>query len=450
MKQKYNSIVRLFAVAAIAAGSFGFQACEDDPDKYEVAGGSPEIIFVRKTTNPDSLITAASMGERIALVGNNLRSITRLFFNDREAVLNSSLITDHALITSVPRDLANNPTDLIYMINSAGDTTTYPFSVVVPGPILANMDLEMVKPGEVAAINGDYLLDYEEAPMTIKMPDGQVVSDFVSTSKTRVEFVVPDGCTQAGPVVVTTKYGSTKSTRFEFNDDRGIMFEFDGVTGLGNHGWHARDIISDATSISGNFVQLGNGTAVMSKDGGWNDGDFAFEYWCGSWDNPQNVTSGEGIALNNLVDFKDFANMALKFEMYIPSSNPWSAGAMQIAFEGYDKVTLSGNPIDGYDGTVAGANAFVFNGDNGMGTWGRAMYRPWEATGSFHTDDKWITVTIPLANFTYDREGAATDNVATSAADFASLTMFVVGGGVEGVECNPIIKLDNIRAVPFK
>ena len=81
--------------------------------------------------------------------------------------------------------------------------------------------------------------------------------------------------------------------------------------------------------------------------GGWDDSNFAFEYWCGSWDTPQNVTSGQGMALHNLVNFKDFANMSLKFEMCIPSSNPWSAGAMQICFEGYDKVTLSGNPIDG-------------------------------------------------------------------------------------------------------
>ena len=36
-------------------------------------------------------------------------------------------------------------------------------------------------------------------------------------------------------------------------------------------------------------MQLGNGTAIMSEDGGWDDSNFAFEYWCGSWDTPQNV-----------------------------------------------------------------------------------------------------------------------------------------------------------------
>lgn len=142
--------------------------------------------------------------------------------------------------------------------------------------------------------------------------------------------------------------------------------------------------------------------------------------------------------------------MALKFEMYIPTSNPWSAGAMQICFAGYDKVTLSSNPIEGFDGVVAGANAKVFNGEDGLGAYGRALYRPWMDTGSYDTGDKWVTVTVPISNFTLDRLGAAAESVPSSPGDFASLTFFVVGGGVNGTECTPIIKLDNIRAVPNK
>ena len=161
------------------------------------------------------------------------------------------------------------------------------------------------------------------------------------------------------------------------------------------------------------------------------------------------MTSGDGVALNQLVDFTNYKNMSLKFEMYIPTSNPWTAGAMQIAFEGYDKVTLSGNPIEGYTGTVAGANAKVFNNEDGKsGAWGRAMYRPWTETGSYDTGNKWVTVTIPLTSFTLDNKGATTSQVPSSAADFASLTMFVYGGGVNGTECKPIIKIDNIRVVP--
>ena len=62
----------------------------------------------------------------------------------------------------------------------------------------------------------------------------------------------------------------------------------------------------------------------------------------------------------------------------------------------YDRVTISGNPIDGYSGAVAGANAWIFNGDNGQGNYGRALYRPWTTTGSFDTNDEWITTRVGI------------------------------------------------------
>ncbi len=80
----------------------------------------------------------------------------------------------------------------------------------------------------------------------------------------------------------------------------------------------------------------------------------------------------------------------------------------------------------------------------------RALYRPWTATGSYDTGGKWITVTIPIASsFVYDYDGSGlTFNLKEE--DFAGLTIFVVGGGVNGEECQPIIKIDNIRVVPNK
>ena len=338
------------------------------------------------------------------------------------------------------------------MITKDKDTLTYDFHVSVPEPVINSMSCEYAKAGEEVTLYGNYFVDDPNVPLTLTLPDGQKITKFNSIAQSAITFTMPE-CNTEGALTVETIYGKSSSA-FHYNESRGILFDFDtpwdGTNVLGNHGWHPRDILSDDTSLSGNFVQLGNGTAVMSEDGGWDDSNFSFEYWCGSWDTPQKMTSGDGVALNHLVDFKNYKNMSLKFEMYIPSSNPWSAGAMQIAFEGYDKVTLSGNPIDGYTGTVAGANAKIFNGEDGMGSWGRAMYRPWTTTGSYDTGNKWVTVTIPLTSFTLDNKGATTDKIPSSAAYFASLTMFVTGGGVNGTECKPIIKIDNIRVVPNK
>lgn len=424
-------------------------SCEDQPDKFELTGGTPVIKYIRMPylAQADSLIVEASLSSVICLVGDNLTSIKEMYFNDQRAQLNTSYITNNTLLVQVPEGIPNEVSDKIFMVTSGQDTVSHDFHVVVPKPIVSSMSCEFVKPGSLASIYGNYFVDDPNVPLKVILPDGQEVTEFTSFTQSAINFIMPE-CTTEGPISVASIYGETASS-FHYLDTRGIMFDFDGLTGLGNNGWHPRDILSDETSIMGNFVQLGNGTAVMSEDGGWDDGNFAFEFWCGSWDNPQNITSGAGMALNNLVDFTDFENMSLKFEMFIPSAYPWSAGGMQICFEGVDKVTLSGNPIDGFT-TVAGANASIFNGDNGMGTWGRAIYRPWATEGSFHTNDEWITVTIPINNFVYDREGAPTDDIPKSADDFASLTIFVVGGGVNGTACTPIIKIDNIRAVPNK
>ena len=66
-----------------------------------------------------------------------------------------------------------------------------------------------------------------------------------------------------------------------------MLFDFDtpwnGVNVLGNHGWHTQKIQKDGSSLSGNYLMLGD--ADMTKDGAWNDGNFSFEYWAGTWNN---------------------------------------------------------------------------------------------------------------------------------------------------------------------
>lgn len=437
MKFNIKNIARTAGLFSLAALSL--TACEDEPDKYEVAGGTPEVIYVCMPTNKDSLITSAFTNNRVVLIGNNLRSVTKLAFNDVEAVLNSSLITDHALFVTIPRTLPTTPTDKIYMTNKDGVVTEFPFTVDIAAPNLISMSCEFVKPGEVATINGDYLLSYESDPMVITMPDGQKVTEFESLSQTQVQFVVPEGCTKSGPISVTTKYGTTQSSKFEFNDNRGILFNFD--DGLTQQGWHSREITSDDTSLDGNFVRLGNGSATMTEDGDWDDSNFAFEYWAGNWNGVALDDMGadeQGTPLYKLTDFSDFQNMAVKFELYVPTTAVWSAGALQVIFAGGDKVQLS-----------SANNTFFRTSADGGKDLGRGIYRPWETTGTFNTDNQWITVTMPISEFTYNFDGTAASTSLT-ASDFASLTFFLIGGGVKGTDCTPILQIDNIRAVPYK
>ena len=443
MKLQNKIPFSLFCLIGLVA-SFSMASCEDEPDKYEVAEGLPTVRYIRSpyAVSADSLITEASTGTTICLVGENLRSIYELYFNDVQAILNSSYMTDNTVIVDVPQSIPTEVSNKMYMVTRNGETVEYDFSVTVPAPTLTTMSCEYAPAGSEVTITGNYFVDDPNVPLSVVFPGDIEVTEFTNISQSSISFIMPE-CTEEGAIDVTTIYGTTTSA-FHYLDTRGMLFDFDGMTGLGNHGWHDRTITSDETSITGNFVQLGDGNTTLDAAGGWNDSQFAFEYWPGSWNTPTDYPEGEGIRLYDLADFSDYTNMSIKFEMYIPSSNPWSSGAMQVIFAGTDLVTYGNGGTDIYGNAIAGPNNTYFQNDELP----RALYRPWTTTGSYHTDDQWVTVSLPISsNFIYGFNGGTATGT-LSADDFASLVIFVTGGGVEGTECTPLIKIDNIRAVP--
>lgn len=448
----------LFAVA-LAAVCAGFTSCEDEPDKYEVAGGIPTIDYVRPVdaASKDSLLTGASLNNTICIVGRNLRSVTKINFNDQAAVLNTSYMTDNTIIVTVPKTIPNTVSDKIYFINSKQDTVAYDFKTIVPAPTINSMSNEWAAPGEEVTIKGDYFLDYDNSHLTIQVGDNYTVPyEDLKISQNSIRFNMPEDMPKHEPITITTINGTTKAG-FRYMDNRGMLFDFDtpwkeGGDVLGNNGWHARTITSDGTSLSGNYMVLGE--TAMGADGGWNDGNFSFEYWPGSWQDPETYSSRP--RMQDLADFSDWQNMSLKFEMCIPKDNSWSAAPMQIYFGSVSQVSNSGAGVqDIYGNVLAGGNNTFFHD---QGKLARALYMPWQNTEDklYNTEGKWVTVTIPLTDFVYDYDGNKGLSY-SGVNDFSAFNIFVIKGAYNdasvlptGVDCNPIIKIDNIRVVPNK
>ena len=457
---KTNKIFKGITLALVAFAALTTTSCKDEPDAYKIADGKPTINFIRPVSaaSKDSIITAASMQSTICIVGENLRSVTGLLFNDQQAVLNTSYMTDNTLIVTIPNGIPGTVTDKIYFATNSNDTVAYDFRVIIPAPVVASMSNEWAEPGEEVTIIGDYFLDYAEFPVTVNFGDDFTLprSAIKSISKTKIVFTMPENVPEE-KVSVTSIYGTTEGA-FQYRDTRGMLFDFDtpiktGVV-LGNHGWHNREIVSDETSLKGNYLILGG--AAMGDDGGWNDGNFSFEYWAGNWADPENYA--EYVRISDLADFTDFANMSLKFEMNIPADNAWSAAPMQIFFGSVTQIS-QGNAgvMDIYGNVLAGCNNTFFHTQGSALP--RALYMPWKDTDDllYHTDGQWQTVTIPLADFIYDFDGNKLSSGFVSTADFGSFNIFVIKGSYDdkttlplGVACNPIIKIDNIRVVPNK
>lgn len=448
----------LFAMALVAA-SAGFTSCEDEPDKYEVAGGTPTIDYVRPVdaASKDSLLTEASLNNTICIVGRNLRSVTKINFNDQAAVLNTSYMTDNTIIVTVPKNIPGKVTDKIYFITNNKDTLDYDFKTVVPAPTINGMSNEWAAPGEEVTIKGDYFLDYDDSQLNIKVGENYTIPyEDLKISLNSIRFNMPEDMPKHEPIYITTINGTTKAG-FRYMDNRGMLFDFDtpwkeGGDVLGNNGWHNRTITSDGTSLSGNYMVLGE--TAMGADGAWNDGNFSFEYWPGSWQDPETYSSRP--RMQDLADFSDWKNMSLKFEMCIPKDNSWSAAPMQIYFGSVAQVSLGNAGVkDIYGNVLAGANNTFLKE---QGKLARAIYMPWQNTEDklYNTEGKWVTVTIPLANFIYDFDGNKGLSY-SGVNDFSAFNIFIVKGAYNnanvfptGVDCNPIIKIDNIRVVPNK
>ena len=439
---RYNHKLSSLILTIIAvASSFSLQSCKDQPDEFKLSDGTPTIYYIRPASYSasDSLLVEAAPQTSICLVGSNLKSIQQMYFNDKKAVLNTSYITDNTLFVQIPSDIPDEVSDKIYMITQAHDTLTYDFHVVIPAPVVTAMKNEWVKVGEDAVITGQYFIDDPNQPLTVtftgisnsisvKVP----AENFKSITRSQLVFTVPEGA-EEGQIEVASVYGKGLS-KFYFRDSRNLITNFDGATDVIPQGWNIAATYSDVNGVDGQYVQLG----PKETEGGWVE-ELKLPFWCGNWNgDPMSITSGPGIPLRNFLDFSDWQNMSFKMELYIPKSNPWSAGAMQILFVNYKQCANDTWQNNTYIRTSA---------DEGGLDLPRALYRPWETTGSFDTGDEWITVTIPLTDFVYNDDGTKVSST-MSIESFDSFIIWPINGGVAGTTCTPIFRYDNIRVVP--
>ena len=426
-----RSIITLRSLAAwLALATLALTACGDQPDEYKPTGGSPQVQYIRLPESVDSIITQSYMQRTICLVGSNLRSVRRMFFNDKEAVLNSSFITDNTLLVDIPGEIPSAVTDKIYMVNGDGDTTTHAFHVIVPPPSVMNMSCEYAPAGEEVTITGDYFIQDPYKPLQVLFNDGALaVTDIKSITKNSITFTMPTGAT-AGRVIVRSVYGKGESD-FVYKDTRNIIFDFDGSHGgmAKGHGWRAGNI--RAGGIDGSYLYFG-GVKMLGKVGAtWAEDNFAMNYWPEPNNNFPEISSIPSIAA--MLDTCSIADLVLKFECRVPANKAWSASALQVIFTGNADVTY----------TTANSQYY------GKKDLPRGLWIPWQATGSYNTGDKWVTVSMPLSTFNKTGDGQTAGSALTKDR-LTGFTFFLWNGGVEGTDCEPELYIDNVRLVPAK
>jgi hypothetical protein len=253
MKAKYiNGLLLIMAIAMVGI----FNSCKKDSLPNN---GVPRIKYVRVTSpeSSDSLLVAASQGQLIAIVGENLQNAVDIYFNDQRASLTSTYITSTSILVSVPNPIPLTITNKLKIVFSGGDSLLYDFKVQISEPVISGMASEYVLTGDVATIRGDFFY----SPLTVTFAGG-AVGELVSVKDKIIEVRVPTGA-QPGQVTIKTNFGETKSD-FWFRDNRNIFISSDPFTGW----WNASFVVSnpgagDPPSINGNYIR------VKQQIGGW-------------------------------------------------------------------------------------------------------------------------------------------------------------------------------------
>lgn len=344
-------------------------SCEDeDGVSLESPDGAPAIKYIR-VSDPDasdSLLVGAELGATIVIVGENLGGIRGILFNDQEAELIPTWVTNRTVFATVPFLAPTEVTNKLYLVTSAGDTLEHPFTVEIPAPTVSAARNEWPKEGENLVIQGDYFFE----PLTVEFTGGGV-GELVSVSQTQIEVKIPEGATE-GPVTVTTNFGETPST-FHVWDKRNIILDFDDLRANGwRIGMRGND---EAHAIDGSYLVVKGNISANQRDegpGGPAESPFTMEYWGGS-----DANRSDNFYPLYPNSYRDYV---LKFEAKIIK---WYGGHLNLCLSTPEHT---------------GSNQEIWS--NSLNA--RAIWAPWtDGNEEVTTGDQWITVVVPMTEFQY-------------------------------------------------
>lgn len=395
----------IFNIAVVLLALAAFSACSDDDDNGGSGKGAPVVRYVRScdVEVSDSLLTSGYLGAKIAIMGDNLAGVNKIYFNDQEAKLNPNFVTNNAIIVTIPSGIPSQKQDLIKLYTGS-DSCYYTFETLVPAPTPKSLVCEYVPDGEIAHIEGFYFIHEDDRPLKVTFTGG-VAGEIVSYDMNNIEVKVPIGA-KAGPITVESLYGSTRSS-FSFRDNNTVT--------------STTYVFMDCEDTSWNSW----GLSAFDNVGGPSGQYMVLEGEVGSWAWPANSLQ---VYYNNptrqqIVPEGEIGDLALRFEAY---SHEWHDVPLLLWFS---------NQADTHD--VDGIDA-------------QAHWKPYLNNGvkSNYVTDGWITVTIPLTDFKYSKDESEDKRAITKLSELVDLNAMFFGPADD--KSNVKLWIDNMRIVKYK
>jgi hypothetical protein len=355
MKKLLKHVNSCLLLMLIAAGILIQQSCKKDTSS---STGTPVITGIRNyVAHPgDSALTKVGTGLWVVISGRNLKGALQINFDGVAGSFNDVWFTDTSAIVLIPAVIAfpsvpAKQLNTIQYITTHGQTT-FSFPIAPPAPKIASISDEDALPGDSVKIYGFNFFFIKSVTF-----GGKAITSFTSSNDgTTIALVVPSGIPQTGGLVsVTTNSGSVTTI---YNVEDFVDGVFQNWDAINTYPWGS-NTSNSSTNYPGNT--------------GWYDVIGATNLPAGGtdwYDSPHSINMGasQWVPVSAVND--TLANYAVKFEISVSASTPWTNGTLYI----------------------------LANGN----TTNMAAYNPWEtATGAtvpFSTKG-WLTVTIPLSTF---------------------------------------------------
>lgn len=371
-------------------------SCEEEEE------GMPVITNIR-VVEKDSSITAGEFGIPIAIQGNNLRSVTQVFFNDLEAELNPVYVTNSNILVFITDEGPESINNKITLVTASGKTATADFQVVLPKPVILQLYNEFAKPGTENYVLGRYFFVISQVFI------GDTEAQILGQTPTAIKFQMPDVVGTDHVTVVGA--GGTATSAFRVNETEGNMINFD----IAATGWGSDVCWGDAERINPEDSEI---EPVAGRYTRIKQSDLAATAYQGDW-----VIST--CWFDFLLPSAPTSEKVLRFEAYI--GEPWKAGFYNINL-----------------GTESG-DVFRYEWE----PWNTDQYR-----SSGIKTNGWMTFYIPVAAFNKTKDEKIISPAVAFTGDVSKIRDLRVdfSNGRETATAIPslYIALDNFRMVDIK
>jgi len=217
--KKETYLKNKFSLIAILLFTFiAFTSCENEfQDDADPSTSAPPIITSVSRAQEDEPVTQGVLESTYIIRGENLSTLSQIYFNGVEAGFNPAFLTDAIAFVEIPEDAPYVGQDNIMRLVNASGTTDYGFSLLniedFTEETVGGVKLVTLVGGDFTDTNSvTFVSGTEEQGNLVETP-----ATIVTTSETEVVVEVPDGIEQAFIFLATSRGAVAKSASYGFS-----------------------------------------------------------------------------------------------------------------------------------------------------------------------------------------------------------------------------------------